>query len=123
MKAMFSANIPNISTPVVAIIVASVVIVVALIVLYIRNRSIEGIREDVYQLFLKAEHLFVESGAGAEKMDWVCEKAYEMLPKVVKLFTTPDMIRVILQKWFVQIKDLLDDGKKNDSVESVENEE
>lgn len=122
MKAMISENIPNIDAPVVAIIVAAVVIVVALIVLYVRNRSIEGIREDVYQLFLKAEHLFVESGAGAEKMDWVCEKAYELLPRAVKLFTTPDMIRVILQKWFVQIKDLLDDGKKNNST-GVENTE
>lgn len=108
--------ISELNIPLVVIAIAIVVICIMGIIIYIRNSSIEGIREDVYSLFLKAEHLFTVSGAGEEKMQWVCEKAYILLPKYVQFFVTPEMIKCILQKWFVQIKDLLDDGKNNDSA-------
>ena len=58
----------------------------------------------------------VESGSGPERLKWVVEKAYALLPKPIQFFVTPSMLSVLLNTWFLEIKDLLDDGKNNDSA-------
>ena len=98
-------------------IIGGIIVGIGLLVLYVRNKNIDNIRDDVYQLFLKAEHLYEESGAGEEKMNWVVDNAYALLPVPIRLLVTPAMLKTILQKWFKSIKDLLDDGKINKSVE------
>jgi hypothetical protein len=113
----------NTDVTVVGVIVGAIVIVLLLGYLYLRNKSINDIREDVYKLFLQAEKSFTESGAGVKKMDWVVTSAYSLLPKYVQVFVSEDTLRVIIQKWFVAVKDLLDDGKINNSVTSTETEE
>ena len=47
---------------VILIIVALTIIMMA--VTYFKGRSLEEIRNDVYQLILKAEHMYEESGSG-----------------------------------------------------------
>jgi len=98
----------------VAIIFAAVVVV--LLVTYLRNKTISEIRVDVYQLFLKAEHLFKESGAGKQKMKWVVNKARSLLPSWAQNLVTEELLYEIIETWFQGIKDLLDDGKINNSV-------
>ena len=100
---------------VVTILIYAILLAVVLVVgyFYFRNKSVEDIREDVYDLFLKAEHNFFETKSGQKKMDWVVDKAYDLLPKFVQLIVTEDFLRKVFEAWFKSIKNLLDDGKIN----------
>lgn len=90
---------------------------------YLRDRSLDDIRADVYKLFLKAEHTYLETGAGKQKMEYVVSQARRLLPSWVQMFITDEMLEIVIQKWFDAVKDLLDDGKLNGSAEEdVKNE-
>lgn len=82
---------------------------------YLKNRSLEQIRENVYQLILKAEHIFTESSSGKQKMKWVIQEARKLLPGWLQLILTDAALEKAVQAWFNGIKDLLDDGKVNGS--------
>ncbi len=84
-------------------------------VAYFKERTLEEIRRDVYNLFLKAEHKYEESGQGEQKMKWVISRARLLLPDWLRLIVTEDMFRKLIQIWFDGVKDLLDDGKMNSS--------
>ncbi len=99
------------------IIVAAVVIltIIAMAVTYFKNRTLEDIRADVYQLILKAEHIYEESGSGKQKMKWVVSQARKLLPQWAQALISEDTLMDIIQIWFDGVKDLLDDGKMNNS--------
>lgn len=99
---------------VVAIIVLLVVTVV-MAVQYMKAKGLDGIRADVYQLILKAEHIYKESGQGKQKLKWVVSQARMLLPKWLQVIITEDTLIKIVDKWFAGVKDLLDDGKINNS--------
>jgi hypothetical protein len=80
----------------------------------------DGIRDDVYQLFLTAEHKYNESEAGKEKMKWVIQEAKKLLPGWIQVMISDDDVEKIIQLWFNGIKDLLDDGKVNGSQKTAE---
>lgn len=84
--------------------------------LYIREHTLEDIRADVYKLFLEAEHTYLHTGAGKQKMEYVIQRARSMLPDWAKFFVTEEVLRKVVQLWFDAVKDLLDDGKVNKSV-------
>lgn len=93
------------------------------IYLYLRDKSLEDIRADVYQLFLMAEHTYLETGAGKQKMQYVIQQARGLLPGWAQLFVTEDMLQTVVEGWFGAVKDLLDDGKLNQSTrEDTDNE-
>ena len=98
---------------VIAIAIYAIVLLVVGVVayFYFKNKSINDIREDVYDLFLKAEHKFRESKSGQQKMDWVIEKAHDLLPKWAQVVVTEELLRNVFEMWFRAIKNLLDDGK------------
>lgn len=100
---------------VICVIVAMVTIGIT-VYLYIRDNTIEGIREDAYQLFLKAEHMYTESNSGQEKMKWVLTQIHNIMPGWARLFISESTLEYIVQMWFNAIKDLLDDGKYNKST-------
>lgn len=83
---------------------------------YLRNKTLEEIRADVYQLFLAAEHMHNETGAGKQKMEWVIKRARLLLPEWLQMFITEKFLMDVVQKWFDAVKDLLDDGKINNSA-------
>lgn len=92
-----------------------VVLAVVMIVNYLKNKNLENIREDVYQLILKAEHKFKQSSAGQQKLKWVVSQARGLLPKWVQALVSEDILLKIIDTWFRGVKDLLDDGKMNNS--------
>jgi len=94
------------------LIVALVGVVAFTLYLYLKNKTLNDIRADVYKLFLKAEHMY-KAGAGKTKMDFVVRKARELLPSWAQVFITEDVLRKAVQIWFDAVKDLLDDGKFN----------
>lgn len=107
-------NITTILT--ILVIVATLVLAGTLVYLYLKDKTLEEIRADVYQLILKAEHQYKESGQGKQKMKWVVSQARALLPNWIQAFISEDALIYIIQKWFDAVKDLLDDGKYNQSV-------
>ena len=82
---------------------------------YLKNRTLDEIRGDVYQLVLKAEHTYRLSSSGKQKMKWVVSQARKLLPGWMQLIISEEMLQKIIQVWFDEVKDLLDDGKMNGS--------
>ena len=66
----------QIPLPILILVVAILLIVTIVIaVQYMKAKGLDGIREDVYQLILKAEHMYNESGTGKQKLQWVIQQA------------------------------------------------
>ena len=105
--------------PAPVLLIAVLVILAATVVIvfqYLKQKGLDGIRADVYQLVeLKAEHMYHESGTGKQKFEWVIQQARGLLPKWLQVFVTEKALKEIVQNWFDGIKDLLDDGKINQS--------
>ena len=101
----------------VLIAVAAVLLLITLFVgyQYLEMKGLEGIRAEVYQLILKAEHMYEASGTGKQKLKWVVQQARGLLPKWLGWLLTEDVLMEIIDKWFQGVKDLLDDGKVNGS--------
>lgn len=66
-------------------------------------------------MILKAEHVYNESGQGKQKLKWVVSQARGLLPKWMQVFVTEEMMMKVIDEWFKGVKDLLDDGKVNES--------
>lgn len=101
---------------IIATIVIALLLLGACVYIYFRDRTLEEIRVDVYQLFLKAEHMYKESGTGKQKMKWVISEARKLLPDWLQMFITDNLLYNVVAGWFQAVKDLLDDGKYNKSV-------
>ncbi len=95
-------------------------VVVVLVFVYLRNKSISDIRKDLYEVFLKLEHSITGTKVGQERLNEAVTAAYEMLPKWVRFFVSKERLRKTVDKWFNEIKDLLDDGKIGNNVEEDE---
>lgn len=102
--------------PVLILVIAALAVLTVVIAYqYAKMQGLEGIRENVYQLILRAEHLYTESGQGKQKLKFVVHQARGLLPGWLQLFITEDMMVKIVNEWFIGVKDLLDDGKINGS--------
>ena len=103
-------------------IITIVLVLIALAIIgagtyvYLRNRTLEEIRADVYQLFLRADYIYIESKSGKQKMKYVVQRARSMLPSWLQMFITDDLLYEVLEIWFRAVKDLLDDGKYNKTI-------
>ena len=100
---------------IIVILIIAALTIIMMAVTYFKGRSLEEIRNDVYQLILKAEHMHEESGSGKQKMKWVVSQARKLLPKWAQALISEDTLMKIIQAWFDGVKDLLDDGKMNHS--------
>lgn len=83
---------------------------------YLKRKNIEEIRSDVYKLVLRAEHAYKESDSGKQKMKWVVSRARRLLPGWMQVIISEEALEKIIQIWFDEVKDLLDDGKINNSL-------
>lgn len=101
----------------VLLVAVLILLVVTLVIAfqYAKHKGLEGIREQVYQLILKAEHRYKESGTGQQKLKWVVQQARGLLPKWLQVIMSEDALLKIIDVWFCGVKDLLDDGKINGS--------
>lgn len=104
--------------PLPILIIVALIIAVSIIWIvysYLKERTLEQIRADVYQLVLKAEHTYRTSPSGKQKMKWVVSQARKLLPSWLQMIISEDTLTRIIQVWFDEVKDLLDDGKVNKS--------
>lgn len=107
----------------IAIMVALVAACAILTCLYFKDKTKDEIRKDVYQLILQAEHQFFY-GQNTQKFDYVVQLARSLLPLPVQtIITVPFLEAVfkkIIQELFNEIKDVMDDGKRNGSSKAKE---
>lgn len=100
-------------------IIATIIITVLLlgvgVFFYLRDKTLDDIRADVYQLFLEVEHNPDYVKAGKQKMKWVLSQARALLPGWLQPFIPDTCLEKIVEGWFRAVKDLLDDGKVNKS--------
>lgn len=105
-------------TPLPILILVGLLILISIIWItysYLKGRTLEQIRGDVYQLVLRAEHMYNESSSGKQKMEWVVQQARRLLPGWLQVILSEEVLEKIIQVWFDEVKDLLDDGKVNGS--------
>lgn len=94
------------------LIVAALAVIAGGIYFYLRDKTLNEIRADVYQKFLEAEHNEVLT-SGKQKMKWVLSQARMLLPSWAQLLITDNLLEKVVEGWFQAVKDLLDDGKLN----------
>lgn len=106
-----------VSNPVIAVIFIVLVIAVTLffVVKKLQSMGLEKIRATVYKAFVKAENDF-KYGANAQKFEYVADLAKSYLPAPFSFLITEKLLRRTVQLWFNLVKDLLDDGRINDTI-------
>ena len=72
------------------VILVLLVVTIVIAVQYARQKGLDGIRNDVYELILKAEHLYNESGAGKQKFEWVIQQARGAAGLPLRVYTETD---------------------------------
>ena len=106
----------QIPLPFLLVLVAILAVITVVITFqWLKQRGLVGIRAEVYQLILKAEHMYKESATGKQKMKWVVSQARKLLPNWLQTILNEEALERIIEVWFRGVKDLLDDGKVNDS--------
>lgn len=106
----------QIPLPVIAVVILILAIITIVVAYqYAKMQGLDGIRQDVYQLILKAEHIYNESGQGKQKLKYVVSQARGLLPKWLQVFVTEEAMMKVIDEWFKGVKDLLDDGRVNGS--------
>ena len=107
----------------IAAIVALLAMTIVLACLYLKGKTKDDIRKDVYELFRKAERKF-EHGENVQKFTYVVQLARSLLPAWVQAFVTvpvlEELFKKLIQELFDEIGDWLDDGKVNGSYEKEE---
>lgn len=92
---------------------------VVLACLYLKNKTKDEIRTDVYDLILEAEDAFLY-GQNTQKFTHVVQLARSLLPAPVQVFVTVPLLETIfkklIQELFNEIKKVMDKGKRNNSV-------
>ena len=82
--------------PVLILVIAVLVVVTAVVVYqYAKAKGLDGIRKEVYELFLHAEHIYKESGQGEQKLKWVVQQARSLLPRWLQVIvseSSPDRV-------------------------------
>jgi hypothetical protein len=95
-----------------------IIIAVVAIVLYALFQW-NVVKAKLYALMLQAKSLAKDAvlKSGTEQVNWVVEKAYVILPKVITAFVPVSTMETVINYLYSKGKDLLDDGKINGSVE------
>lgn len=107
-------TIRQVPIPILMIVTAVLlVITIVMAVQYLKMKALDGIRMDIYQLILKAEHIYNGSAAGKQKFKYVVQQARGLLPTWLQMFVSEEFLEKLIEKWFQGVKDLLDDGKVN----------
>lgn len=95
-------------------LILAIIFAIILLLFLILAKFNKQIRLKAYKYFLYAESIF-NDGTGENKMEYVITNLYDYLPSVLKIFITPKILEKIVQKFFDEVSDFLDDGILNNS--------
>ena len=103
----------------IAVFVILFALCIVLACLYLKNKTKDEIRTDVYKLILEAEDAFLY-GQNTQKFEHVVQLARSLLPAKVQAFVTVPILmtffKKIIQALFDEIKEVMDRQKRNDSA-------
>jgi hypothetical protein len=107
----------------ISIIVTICVFVLALVVVIIQvvNGKWEMLKAEAVAGIFYAEKIIVGTKRGRDKMNFVIDVLYKnYVPAWMKIFVTKQMLEDLIEDSFFKVRDLLDDGKSNNSCEKIE---
>jgi uncharacterized membrane protein AbrB (regulator of aidB expression) len=87
------------------------------IIYLIINKRWQKLRMIANKLMLQAEKTIVGTKKGQERFEQVLSQVYLLIPVWIRIFVSRSQFEKILQKWYELIKDGLDDGEINNSIE------
>ena len=96
------------------------ILIVCNFILTLRSKSLEDIRSDVYEAFLRLEEEITGTKVGQQRLEKAVEYAYELIPSWMRIFITKAFLKKTVDKWFKQIKKILDDSRPKDNVVDTE---
>ena len=103
-------------------LVILVAIIACIYILYlVVNKRWNKLRMIANKLMLQAEQTIIGTKKGRERFDQVLTQVYLLIPIWIRVFLSKSAFEKKLQQWFELIKDSLDDGKINNSIEKKEN--
>jgi hypothetical protein len=94
-----------------------VAMVMAYIIYLVINKRWNKLRMIANRLMLQAEQTIIGTKKGQERFEQVLTQVYLLIPVWIRIFVSRSQFEKKLQQWFELIKDSLDDGKINNSVE------
>lgn len=104
----------------IVIIVATLAVILLGCYFYLRGKTLNEIRDDVYEKFQEAEDNPNFTKKGKQKMKWVLQQARMLLPSWAQVLITDAFLEKVVQAWFDAIKDLLDNGELDKSIKKEE---
>jgi hypothetical protein len=103
-------------------LVIIVAIIACIYIVYlVVNKRWNKLRTIANKLMLQAEQTIVGTKKGRERFEQVLTQVYLLIPIWIRIFLPKSAFEKKLQQWFELIKDSLDDGKINNSVEKKGN--
>ena len=76
-------------------------------------------KSQVYSLMLQAKRLAKDEVLknGDEQVEWIIKRSYQFLPKRISVFISEKVMMGIIKYLYEKLKDLVDDGEMNNSIE------
>ena len=68
-----------------------------------------------YDAICAAENMFLH-GENEKKFEYYFDCVYQKLPTFIQFFMSKNAIAKKLEEWYIQVKDLLDNGVMDDSA-------
>lgn len=91
---------------IISIIVVALVVIASVIFLAYQIKK-KGLRKVAINFIVLAEEKF-KKGQNSQKFNYVFDAVYEMLPAMLKIFITKQVVKDFIQKVFDEIKVALD---------------
>ncbi len=100
------------------------IIALALVLDKIINKKWDELRTAAYEFIKFAEETIVGYKKGNDRFNFVISKLYDkLIPNWLKVFFPEEVLRRKLQEYFNDIKDILDNGKKDGSTDDETKDE
>ena len=97
-----------------ALIVFVIASLILCVVLYFIG-GFEKVRPWAYDAICAAENMFLH-GENEKKFEYYFDCVYQKLPIFIQFFMSKNAIAKKLEEWYIQVKDLLDNGVMDDSA-------
>ena len=111
MKEFFMNNWPTI------IIVGVFLVWVGYLII---NKKWVELRGLAYRLIFQAERAITGTKKGQERFEAVFRQLYDLIPPWLQFFILESDLKEQLQKWYNDIKDYLDNGKIDGSINDLD---
>lgn len=102
------------------LLLAAIIVLIIYLVIRIKKGQWEELRADAYRLMTLAEQQIIGTKKGRQRFDRVVTELYNAyVPGWMKPFVSKQFISMKVQQWFYDIRDILDNIKRDKSAPPV----